>query len=317
MESVNITTGIHEGDYHPEEFCEVFGRSVLQIDLAPIGARQLKVDMTLRSLPGIGIGYGFSTPMRSAHLTSLADSDDLVLVFLNDGHATFEKNGESTPVAPGDVVFTSIGEVAAFTLPTNGRFLNLRLNRSRLAPKLLDLRASFRTPTLQESAALRLLKSYTDAITGGDLVTPGLQNIVSTHLYDLAAVALGATRDASAAAAGRGIRAARLQVIKTDILDHLTDENLNIGAIARRYAISESYIRQLFADEATTFTDFVLQQRLALAHRCLSGTASDERSISRIAFDCGFSDLSYFNRCFRRRYHATPSDIRSQARNSS
>jgi AraC-like DNA-binding protein len=34
-------------------------------------------------------------------------------------------------------------------------------------------------------------------------------------------------------------------------------------------------------------------------------------SITAIAFDAGFGDLSYFNRTFRRRYGATPSDIRN------
>ena len=32
-----------------------------------------------------------------------------------------------------------------------------------------------------------------------------------------------------------------------------------------------------------------------------------------IAYDVGFGDLSYFNRVFRRRYGATPSDIRQLA----
>jgi AraC-like DNA-binding protein len=35
-----------------------------------------------------------------------------------------------------------------------------------------------------------------------------------------------------------------------------------------------------------------------------------ERPVSAIAFACGFGDLSYFNRAFRRRYCATPSDVR-------
>ena len=35
------------------------------------------------------------------------------------------------------------------------------------------------------------------------------------------------------------------------------------------------------------------------------------RSITSIAYDAGFGDLSYFNRTFRRHYGATPSDIRS------
>ena len=39
-----------------------------------------------------------------------------------------------------------------------------------------------------------------------------------------------------------------------------------------------------------------------------------ERSIISVALDAGFQDLSYFNRTFRRRYGATPSDVRAGAR---
>jgi AraC-like DNA-binding protein len=37
-----------------------------------------------------------------------------------------------------------------------------------------------------------------------------------------------------------------------------------------------------------------------------------ERRISDIAFDCGFNDLSYFNRCFRRRFGLTPTAARAR-----
>ena len=36
------------------------------------------------------------------------------------------------------------------------------------------------------------------------------------------------------------------------------------------------------------------------------------RRISDIAFDCGFNDLSYFNRCFRRRFGLTPTAARGR-----
>jgi AraC-like DNA-binding protein len=39
-----------------------------------------------------------------------------------------------------------------------------------------------------------------------------------------------------------------------------------------------------------------------------------ERSITSIAFDVGFGNLSHFNRLFRRNYGATPSDVRAAAR---
>jgi AraC-like DNA-binding protein len=39
-----------------------------------------------------------------------------------------------------------------------------------------------------------------------------------------------------------------------------------------------------------------------------------QRRISDVAFDCGFNDLSYFNRCFRRRFGLTPTAARGSNR---
>jgi AraC-like DNA-binding protein len=53
--------------------------------------------------------------------------------------------------------------------------------------------------------------------------------------------------------------------------------------------------------------------RLQLAHRQLSDPQLATCSISTIAYQVGFSDLSYFNRCFRRQFGATPSEVRELA----
>jgi AraC-like DNA-binding protein len=42
-----------------------------------------------------------------------------------------------------------------------------------------------------------------------------------------------------------------------------------------------------------------------------------DRTISAIAFDAGFGDLSHFNRLFRRRFGATPSEVRAETLRSS
>jgi AraC-like DNA-binding protein len=57
----------------------------------------------------------------------------------------------------------------------------------------------------------------------------------------------------------------------------------------------------------------VLDQRLARAHCMLGDPRFADRTISAIAFAAGFGDLSYFNRVFRARYDATPSDVRAGA----
>jgi len=106
------------------------------------------------------------------------------------------------------------------------------------------------------------------------------------------------------------VRAARLAAIKADIERHITDGSLSVAALAARHHISERYLHKLFEDEELTYSRFVLDRRLALAYRKLRQPRSGGRTISSIAHDAGFGDLSYFNRTFRRRYGITPSDAR-------
>jgi AraC-like DNA-binding protein len=70
----------------------------------------------------------------------------------------------------------------------------------------------------------------------------------------------------------------------------------------------------LFEPEGVSFTTYVINQRLARAHRMLCDPLFDHRSISAIALAVGFGDISYFNRTFRRCFGATPSDVRRQSR---
>ena len=109
------------------------------------------------------------------------------------------------------------------------------------------------------------------------------------------------------------MRAARLHAIKSDIAARLPDCSLTIAAIAARQGVTPRYVHKLFESIGTTYTQFVLWQRLERAHRMLQDHRLAERSISSIAYDVGFGDLSYFNRAFRRQYNATPSDIRNDA----
>jgi AraC-like DNA-binding protein len=43
----------------------------------------------------------------------------------------------------------------------------------------------------------------------------------------------------------------------------------------------------------------------------LADRQHDKRKVSEIAYACGFNEVSYFNRCFRRRFGATPTEFRS------
>jgi AraC-like DNA-binding protein len=69
----------------------------------------------------------------------------------------------------------------------------------------------------------------------------------------------------------------------------------------------------LFETEDESFTEFVLNRRLMRAHRMLNDPRFAALTISAIALDAGFADLSHFNHTFRRRFGGTPSQMRKQA----
>jgi AraC-like DNA-binding protein len=80
--------------------------------------------------------------------------------------------------------------------------------------------------------------------------------------------------------------------------------------LAARHGITPRYLHKLFEDDDMTCGQYVLDQRLALAYRRLRDPRLAGRTVSSIAHDAGFGDLSYFNRTFRHRYGVTPSGAR-------
>lgn len=115
-------------------------------------------------------------------------------------------------------------------------------------------------------------------------------------------------------ARSRGLRAARLCAIKADIASHLGEHELTVTAVAAHQGVSPRYVQMLFRAEGTTFSRFVLGQRLGCAYHMLTEPRYAACTITAIALEAGFGDLSTFNHAFRRVYGASPSNLRAAAR---
>jgi AraC-like DNA-binding protein len=292
---------------------EMFGRGILKIDLEPLPDSPFRVDMNLWALHDLGLASGNFSGMLAARPKHMVGGDELVFTVPQSGGGVFRMRSGEAEVSNGSAVLVSGDEPGTFRHVAS-RMLTFRLSRHRLAPLIADLDGAMLRPIPPNVEALRLLTGYAGILQDEQaLATPELCELVVAHVHDLAAMALGATREAAMLANGRGVRAARLRALKADILAHLADRVLSLDAVAARHGISSVYVRKLFADDHGTFTDFVLGERLARAHRLLGDPRCDGRTISDIAFACGFGDLSYFNRAFRRRYGMTPSDVRAAA----
>jgi AraC-like DNA-binding protein len=182
---------------------------------------------------------------------------------------------------------------------------------------LRDADGCLARPVQWGAGGLQLLMGYLEVLRHKSTTpTRELQRLAVAHVYDLLALTLGATSDVAEIAKGRGVAAARLRAIQEDIHEHLSDGELHISSLARRHRLTPRYVQMLFEAEGITFTEFVRAQRLARAHRMLATPHFDHLRVSDVAFECGFGDVSYFNRAFRAHYGATPSDVRNN-RNTS
>jgi AraC-like DNA-binding protein len=286
--------------------------------LEPIPGYPLHVDLTKRTLPGLAVVSGTLLGLRQVVRPSGAvanGEDDLLLGVNVRGSSTARQRDCDLTLGDADA-FVATRDVSGITVarPTPVRFVGCRVPRKAVAPLVgrIDDMPMRLVPSGTE--ALTLLISYARAIADAmPLATPELQRLAVTHMHDLIAATIGATREGQMIAEGRGIAAARLRSIMADINANLGDGDLSAIDVAGRHRVTPRYVHRLFENEGLTFSSYVLGQRLARAHRVLTDPRLADRNISSIAFDVGFGDLSYFNRAFRRRYAATPTEIRRLA----
>ncbi len=281
----------------------------------PIPDLVCDIDFGIRQLPELGLLSGTVRGVRHvhAHRDSGDGNDDFSLHLNVSGLSTVVSRRGETTLRDGDAMLLRYSAGRTISRPALVDHRVIRLPRASLRPLVHDIDDAVLRPIPRGTGMLNLLKGYADALFDDPVLSaPDVRQLLVTQLCDLVAVTMGATRDAAAVAEGRGIRAARLRAIKTDIEANLALGDISAASIARRQNVSDSYIRKLFEGEQTSFSEFVLKRRLVRVHRLLMDPRRVNQSIASLAFEVGFGDLSYFNRAFKRFYGATPSEIRSR-----
>ncbi len=291
-------------------------RAMLNCDVTPVGETSFRWEGMSVDLPGASLGLYSGTPYAlNRSRGQVADGDDhLMLGTIRSSSMHVEQGPREAFVSTGEAVLWSNGRAGAANMLPDFAIQTVTIPRRILAPAVPDVDALVTSLVPRNSVALQLLSHYVLTLFDHTLaMSPELRAMSATHIQDLVAVTLGATRDATEIAKGRGVRVARLKAIKADIDKHLASRDLSLENIARRHNISPRYVRALFDGEGTSFTDHVLKMRLLRAHAMLGNPASRHVKISTIAFESGFGDLSHFNYAFRRYFGLTPSDARALA----
>jgi AraC-like DNA-binding protein len=297
---------------------ECFTRLGFTYQVDPLRDVPVEADVVLNALPGLRMAAGRMHGTRNRRTRALVDgTDDIGLVLNLRGPHLIAQGRREIDLADGEATFLSSLDPCSLTHRPPGELVTLRFPRARFAPLIKGADGFTLRRIARDNRALGLLRRYLSVVWDeGNAASPELQHVMVSHIYDLAAVMLGATRDAAHLAQDRGLRAARLHALKEDIAGNLARPDLSVASLADRHHCTPRFVQRLFEAEGTTFTGYVLAQRLARAHRMLIDPRCAREKISSVAYGCGFGDLSYFNRVFRKHYGAAPSDVRAQASHS-
>jgi AraC-like DNA-binding protein len=294
---------------------EYYGHVMMRVDLEPPPDMTFVARNRCLSLPGLQLMESSSSPVKvSRGGRYLADgNDDVVLAIARSGSIVINSGGREQNLSAGEAIALSGCEAASYHRVATGQSFTLRVPRATFESTVVSVEDVLMRP-FRDRGALRLMEDYASWLMHAGTIDRQLLNLSVRHIHDLLALAIGPTAEFTDTARTRGLRAARLKLAKSWIASNSHRHDLSVAALATSLNVTPRYVQRLFETEGTTFSEFLLQHRLARAHRLLCEPQASATAIANIAYDVGFGDLSYFNRRFRRQFGMTPRDVRGDTK---
>ena len=276
-----------------------------------------EVHITLTGFGAVQLMEGRDTFTRAARTAQNIAHDGSHDFFLNvnfgDGATTLIKQrGREMEITPGTMGLTTRGDPGVVEWEPLGTTWAACVPRAMLDELLKTPDDVVMRAMDPQAPATRFLQDYLAFLFRRDDLDddPAVTDHVGRALADLIALALGATSDAAEIATMRGVRAARLQMILAGIQDGFDDPQFSAQVLGTQLGLSPRYVQNLLGETGRPFSDRVLELRLQKARKMLSEPACAGMKISEIAYASGFNEVSHFNRRFRSRFGASPTEYR-------
>jgi AraC-like DNA-binding protein len=254
---------------------------------------------------------GTFTTVRRELRQVMATNDDRYCLARGTGErtSTFTHRGREFTLRPGSMVLLKLDEpFFAADGSSRKRFTNVHLPMTTLRAMVPDVE-NMVGRELEPGGALSLAMDYSNLLLQHPEAVEEAGMAIANHLLDLAALGLGARGEHAAEARRGGLRAVRLKTVLTILGQRFAEPGFSAQKLATAAGLSERYVNELLYEAGASFTLRLNELRMRKAAELLG---QRQGRISDIAFECGFNDLSYFNRCFRRRFGLTPTAARGK-----
>lgn len=295
---------------------EVTSRVFTPLDARPRFLDDFNAQLHRASLGVLSLSRAISSPAAVIHTAQSArqTSEQVFLLHLQaEGSSINRQDGREALLERGDFTLCDSSRPYSVTFGDLNDMLVLRIAAPLLRDRIVNpesftaLRISG-TEGVGALASHVLRQLWTQTASGLD---PRIAERLGANLLDLLVTALCARQPETTA--GSSLANAQRIRVRYFIEDHLTEPGLDAHVVAAAVHITPRYVHRLFEGGGETLGQYVLRRRLEECARRLRDPADAARSVTEIAFDCGFTDASYFGRSFRQRYGQTPREFRRTA----
>jgi AraC family transcriptional activator of tynA and feaB len=314
---VAITTDSVRPGERAEFWADLITRHVTPMLIEPTGRRPLRGEVRARVIGGLTVaevsGFGIHALHTRAQVARTQGHLYAACVHL-DGQARMCCRGEQTPFRRGDVFITDSRHEFSLDLDRPWRHLVVSL-----PTHFIDGRVArpdqLSGMILRNRPVARLWASHlANGFAMATEFSPAAATLFARHSVELLAQALEEAR-CSRPTPSEALRAAMFARACHLIALRFGDPKLTPDQIARDLHVSTRTLARIFAFYDETVMQRVFDERVRQAAKLLIAPEAAHRSITEVAFACGFNDSSHFGRVFADRMQMTPSRWRQQMAN--
>lgn len=259
-------------------------------------------------------GHGTIEGVARTAAQAATSPQDIMMVSFNTGGSPWglSQAGREHLYRNNDLMVLDPIRPYASTSMAGAGFMGISVERAQLEERVRGVNDLVMRGIDPTNPAVGHLRRYFSFLLQPENITddPLLNAHISGTVLDLVALAL--TPRSSDAETARGLRGARRLDVMQALKNGFSDPGFSAQHVAAAMGLSPRYIQELLQDTGSSFTERLNELRLQKAREMLSDPRFDRLKISDIALGCGFNEVSYFNRLFRRRFGATPSDYRRE-----
>ena len=249
---------------------------------------------------------------RSEADIARAASDSLCLYQQLAGRGWFSAGGQEFTLAPGAIAI-SHSDLRYATAPADRQGFHLRILKVPFSQcrdwvrRKTDLWAAPLEPRPGVHALLAGL--FAAFAREAPAMHPAAAEVTIRTLSQLALIARGQS-DQRSDEGRAACRDALLAAARRHIARHSSRADLSAEKTAAALGISVRQLHLLFEPTGTSFGAYLRATRLEQAHLLL--LQFPERSVTDIAFACGWNSLATFHRVFRAAYGRSPNELRNR-----